>query len=287
MKKKFKSLLCILLCVFAVLTTLNVKADSGWDSSYDSGGSSWSSSDSSWSSSDSSWGSSSDYSSSYSGEADAGDVLFIVLAIFIFAIFIIAYGSKETSKATRSYRYNDISLEELQKYLPDKTLEQVKKDVFARFVNIQEAWMNFDYDALREYCTDELYNTYVSQLETLKLKNGQNIMSDYQNLDMKITNITSENNVVSLIVYAEIRFHDYVINMKTNEVIRGTKERLMTNHYLMTFVIKKSDAKSLKICPSCGAPFEHNASGVCEYCGSTIIKEADEFVLSKKTNINR
>ena len=279
MKKKFKSLICILLCAFAILTTLNVKADSGWDSSYDSGGSSWSSSDS--------WSSSSDYSSSYSGDVDGSDVVFLVLAIFIFAIIIIAFGSKGTKTSTSSYHYNDISLEDLQKYLPDKTLEQVKKDVFARFVNIQNAWMNFDYDALRECCTDELYNTYVSQLETLKLKNGQNIMSDYQNLDMKITNITSENNVVSLIVYAEIRFHDYVINMKTNEVIRGTKERLMTNHYLMTFVIKKSDAKSLKNCPSCGAPFEHNASGVCEYCGSTIIKEADEFVLSKKTNINR
>ena len=279
MKKKFKSLICILLCAFAILTTLNVKADSGWDSSYDSGGSSWSSSDS--------WSSSSDYSSSYSGEADAGDIIFIVLAIFIFAIIIIAFGSKGAKTSTSSYHYNDISLEDLQKYLPGKTLEQVKKDVFARFVNIQEAWMNFDYDALREYCTDELYNTYVSQLETLKLKNGQNIMSDYQNLDMKITNITSENNVVSLTVYAEIRFHDYVINTKTNEVTRGSKDRLMTNHYLMTFVIKKGDAKSIKNCPSCGAPFEHNASGICEYCGSTIIKEADELVLSKKTNINR
>lgn len=280
MKKKFKSLICILLCIFAMVATLNVKADSGWDSSYDSGGSSWSSSSSSWSSS-------SDYSSSYSGEADAGDIIFIVLAIFIFAIFIIVYGSKATSTTTSNYRYNDISLEDLQKYLPGKTLEQVKKDVFARFANIQDAWMNFDYDALREYCTDELYNTYVSQLETLKLKNGQNIMSDYQNLDMKITNITSENNVVSLTVYAEIRFHDYVINAKTNEVTRGSKDRLMTNHYLMTFVIKKGDAKSIKNCPSCGAPFEHNASGICEYCGSTIIKEADDLVLSKKTNINR
>ena len=279
MKKKFKSLICILLCAFAILTTLNVKADSGWDSSYDSGGSSWSSSDS--------WSSSSDYSSSYSGEADAGDIIFIVLAIFIFAIIIIAFGSKGAKTSTSSYHYNDISLEDLQKYLPGKTLEQVKKDVFARFVNIQDAWMNFDYDALREYCTDELYNTYVSQLETLKLKNGQNIMSDYQNLDMKITNITSENNVVSLTVYAEIRFHDYVINTKTNEVTRGSKDRLMTNHYLMTFVIKKGDAKSIKNCPSCGAPFEHNASGICEYCGSTIIKEADELVLSKKSNINR
>ena len=44
MKKKFKSLICILLGVFVLLTTLNVKADSGWDSSYDSGGSSYSSS---------------------------------------------------------------------------------------------------------------------------------------------------------------------------------------------------------------------------------------------------
>lgn len=279
MKKKFKSLICILLCIFAVATTLNVKADSGWDSSYDSGGSSWSSSDS--------WSSSSDYSSSYSGDVDGSDVIFLVLAIFIFAIIIIAFGSKGTKTSTSSYHYNDISLEDLQKYLPGKTLEQVKKDVFARFVNIQEAWMNFDYDALREYCTDELYNTYISQLETLKLKNGQNIMSDYQNLDMKITNITSENNVVSLTVYAEIRFHDYVINAKTNEVTRGSKDRLMTNHYLMTFVIKKGDAKSIKNCPSCGAPFKHNASGICEYCGSTIIKEADELVLSKKTNINR
>lgn len=279
MKKKFKSLICILLCAFAILTTLNVKADSGWDSSYDSGGSSWSSSDS--------WSSSSDYSSSYSGDVDGSDVVFLVLAIFIFAIIIIAFGSKGTKTSTSSYHYNDISLEDLQKYLPGKTLEQVKKDVFARFVNIQEAWMNFDYDALREYCTDELYNTYVSQLETLKLKNGQNIMSDYQNLDMKITNITSENSVVSLTVYAEIRFHDYVINVKTNEVTRGSKDRLMTNHYLMTFVVKKGDAKSIKNCPSCGAPFEHNASGICEYCGATIIKEADELVLSKKTNINR
>lgn len=279
MKKNFKSLICILLCIFAVMTTLNVKADSGWDSSYDSGGSSWSSSSSSWSSSSS--------SSSYSGDVDGSDILFVFIAIFIFAVFIIVYSSKMTNTSTDNYHYNDISLEDLQKYLSGKTLEQVKKDIFERFVNIQEAWMNFDYDTLREYCTDELYNTYVSQLETLKLKNGQNIMSDYQNLEMKITDITSENNVISLTVYAKISFYDYVINTKTNEVTRGSKERLMTNHYLMTFVIKKEKAKSIKNCPSCGAPFEHNASGVCEYCGSTIIKESDEFVLSKKTNINR
>ena len=279
MKKKFKLLTCVLLCTFTILTVLNVKADSGWDSSYDSGGSSWSSSSSS-------WDSSSDYSSSSGEDMDESDVVFLVLAIFIFAIIMIVFGSKGTKISSSRYHYDDISLEELQKYLPNKTLEQVKKEVLACFIDIQEAWMNFDYSSLREYCTDELYNTYVSQLETLKLKNGKNIMNDYQKQDMKVTSITSENNVISLTVYAEIRFHDYVINTKTNEVIRGSKDRFITNRYLMTFVIKKSDIPDLKNCPSCGAPFNHNVSGVCEYCHSTIVKNADTLVLSKKTNIN-
>ena len=269
MKKK---LICVLLCSFTILTILIVKADAVFNSSYNSDGNS--------------------RFVSTSFHHFRNNIKGFIQLVFIFVILVvirIAFGDKDfRNNVTDYYKgYKDITLEDLQKCLPDKTLEQVKEDAFACFVNIQEAWMNFDYDALREYCTDELYNTYVSQLETLKLKNGQNIMSDYQNLDMKIVNITSENNVISLIVYAEIRFHDYVINMKTNEVIRGTKERLMTNHYLMTFVIKKSDTKSLLNCPSCGAPFNHNASGVCEYCGSTIIKEADTLVLSKKTNINR
>ncbi len=290
MEKKFKLLTCVLLCTFTILTVLNVKADSGWDSSYDSGGSSWSSSSSSWGSSNS--GSSSSSSHGYSSNgSESDDIIVIMMIVFIlFPIIGAILGNKYEKwldKVTsKHYHYDDISLEELQKYLPNKTLEQVKKEALACFINIQEAWMNFDYSSLREYCTDELYNTYVSQLETLKLKNGQNIMNDYQKQDMKVTSITSENNVISLTVYAEIRFRDYVINTKTNEVIRGSKDRFITNHYLMTFVIKKSDIPDLKNCPSCGAPFNHNVSGVCEYCHSTIVKNAATLVLSKKTNIN-
>ena len=269
MKKKFKSLICILLGVFVLLTTLNVKADSGWDSSYDSGGSSYSSSS---------------HSSSRGGRASE---LWYVTFIIGIVIVVILIGKDSENSTTTNYHYDDISLEDLQKYLPDKTFEQLKEDIFDCFVNIQDAWMNFDYGILKETCTDELYNTYVSQLETLKLKNRQNIMYDYQNLDMKITNITSENNVVSLTVYAKIRFYDYVINTKNDKVTRGSKDSLLTNHYLMTFVIKKGNAKSLNNCPSCGAPFNHNTSGTCEYCGSTIIKESDALVLSKKTTINR
>ena len=82
MKKKFKLLACVLLCTFTILTVLNVKADSGWDSSYDSGGSSWSSSSSSWGSSNS--GSSSSSSHGYSSNgSESDDIIVIMMIVFI------------------------------------------------------------------------------------------------------------------------------------------------------------------------------------------------------------
>ena len=81
--------------------------------------------------------------------------------------------------------------------------------------------MNFEYDRLRSLCTDELYNSYLSQLDTLKLKHGQNIMHNFECLDTKITNIEEVNNEIVLTVFMCVEFYDYVINTKTNKIISG------------------------------------------------------------------
>ena len=133
-------------------------------------------------------------------------------------------------------------------------------------------------------CTDELAESYISQLDTLKLKNGKNVMSDFNPIDIKITSAKLENDLISVVVYANITFYDYVINEKTGEVIRGNKSRKVNNHYLMTFVVAN---ESITKCPGCGAELKMNTSGVCEYCRMKIVKNASDFVLSKKTNINR
>lgn len=86
--------------------------------------------------------------------------------------------------------------------------------MFKTFVNIQNAWMDFNYDKLRELCTDELYNSYKTQLEILKAKDGQNIMSDYQNLETKIIDIEVQNGILTMQVFMKVCFFDYVINTK-------------------------------------------------------------------------
>lgn len=305
MKKIFKYFY-IFLIVFMVLIN-PVLADSGWDSDYDYGGS-WDSGSSwdsggSWSSGSYWNGSSSSSNSEYTGE----DSIMIIIVIMVFIIGIIYFSvQKELSRKkvdTKRYdvdltydnsdiyhadssNYTDVSDEVIKKYLPNENLNSLKKMIFKKFVEIQNAWSDFNYDKLRDLLTDELYNSYVSQLETLKLKNGQNIMRDFNNMGTKITDIREEAGNIILTVNLKVSFYDYVINKTSGEVTRGKSDRKLTNNYIMTF-IKSHDEVKLTNCPTCGAPIKGNTSRVCDYCDSTIISNSNEFVMSKKTNINR
>ena len=107
MKKKLLNFLTLCLCLFIFIFGIrNVFADSGWDSSYDSG-SSWSSSDS-WSSS-SSWDSDYSYGSSSSsgGDLSAGEAfiiaIFLIGGMVVFAILILKNTDSSTTNDAYSY----------------------------------------------------------------------------------------------------------------------------------------------------------------------------------------
>lgn len=287
--KKYLKIFAVLLVAFIPFyISPVVRADSGWDSDYDSGGS--------WDSdydSGSSWDSDYDYdSSSGGGSGEFGFIEFIFFIIFII-IFVAAKSSKGSS--SRPYpspvtmpQYSDITLEHLQMVMPNAHIHELKKMAFDNFVEIQHAWMNFEYDKLRELCTDELYNSYHSQLETLELKNGQNIMSDFTQKDIKVIDIDDVNGDIILTVFLSVDFYDYVINTISKQVTRGQNHRKISNNYILTFVVKSDyESKDNTKCPHCGAPINHVTSGKCEYCNSTIVKKASKFVLSKKTNVNK
>lgn len=265
-----------------------VKADSGWDSSYDSGGS-WDSGgwDSGWDS-DSSWSSGSSHSSSGSysdGDGFAFMIIFAVVVIIIIYFSINNRGGKggSSSSSKNSFNnYSDIKDDRLKKIGMDA--DEFKKLAFELYKSIQEEWMNFDYEGLRKHLTDELYNSYVMQLDALKVKGQQNIMKDFENIDVKITNITEESGIVNVTVYLHTAMYDYVVDNK-KKTVRGKDNHKIDIEYSITFV--KASDESLKKCPNCGAPFEGVAGGKCEYCGSTIVIGPKEYVMSKKTCIGQ
>lgn len=262
-------ILCILMLSFSYL--MPVRADSGWDTSYDSGGYS-----------------SGGYDSGYSsgggtGNSNASPVspAIIVITIFLFAllVYIISFISCE-----RKIKKEDISEDKLRRIIPNYTLDELKKMVIQKFIDIQNAWMEFDYDKLRELCTNELYNSYATQLNVLKIKNGKNIMSDFITQYIYITDAVVENNNYVIKAVLKIEFYDYVINTINNNVIRGRKNTKVLNTYNLELV-KSINDKDIK-CPNCGAPVNAVTSKECEYCGSTIVFDSNDFVLSKKNIIN-
>lgn len=303
MKKKIKYGFICLITLLMILTPIISKADSGWDSDYDSGGwdsggwdsgSDWGSSD--WGSSDSDWHYSGGSSSSSSGSGVFGfifGIIFLVVIITIVSNINKPKGPKSGSGSNANISSNiDIDYQDIEQSKIDEidstiNIEEFKKQAFNIYKDIQEAWMNFDTDTIRKLTTDEMYNMYSSQLETLKLKHQKNIMKNIEYVDANITNITKEDGVISVVVYLRVKCLDYVINEKTKKTLRGKDNIRLDIRYLLTFVKSETDNKKVETCPNCGAPVDIISSATCPYCDSTLVKNASDYVMSKKTCIGQ
>lgn len=273
MKKKFV-LLFFLALIFISAPIVSLKADSGWDSDYDSGF-------------DSDWGSDFDSDYDYDSYGSSHTMTGFDLIVFMVIIIIILYALYNNSKKIiNEPSVNKIlSDNDIHSIDPTINIEELKKYTFELYKNVQEAWMNFDYNKLREYLSDELYNNYKMQLETLKIKNGKNIMEDITYINSSITDIKKTDNLESVVVMLSIRMKDYVIDVNSNKVIRGDKYKVTSITYLIT--LERNTGKSDKYCPNCGAEISDNASNTCPYCDSVIVKNTSKFIMTKKENIRQ
>lgn len=279
----------LIICALLFATTMStityvVKADSGWDSDYDSdwGDSSW---DSDWggSSWDSDWGSSSSSSYSHSsyGNKDAS-VAAICFIVFV-AIIVIAIVEETNRKDKVKIKNIDrrILEDEIKVKVPSFDKSEFLSKAYDMFINTQNAWMNFDYDTLRKLLSDELYNTYKSQLKVLELQKQKNIMSDFEKIDIDTSNFNLKDNKLTITVELIVSFYDYVIN-EYDKIVRGTNNRKLTNHYELTFICTINKNNKSNKCPNCNAPLDNVASSTCPYCNSTIVSNNYDWIMSKK-----
>lgn len=291
MKKTIKYGLLVLILTASIIGfafNVPIQADSGWDSSYDSGSSS------------SDFGSSSDYDSSsssgsHSSSRGSGNSSSDEETLF-FGIFLVAFVAAIVIGLIRSNNYYKKIREEIQEdkekakaeleakiknYLPNYSEEKLKEIFSQMFIDIQFAWMNFDYEQLRKLCSDELYSTYKSELEDLEKQNGQNIMGNFIIKDFSILEIKENNSRISVTVKMHAEFYDYVINTETKEITHGTKDNYVHNYYELIYIIDKEIIDNK--CPNCGAELNN---GKCDYCNSVIASQYKSFVLSNKKKLN-
>ena len=278
--KKFKPFLLIAIAALTCLSllTVNLKADSGWDSDYDSG---WDSGDSGWDS-----GYDSDYSWSSSGGSSGSGSFFGAFIMFVIIIIIVLVISNKNSSTIYSSLPDNLKI--TKPGVPDIALEKYGLDrvdilerAFKIYQEIQIAWMNFDFDTLRKYLSDELFNSYKMQLNALKMKKQKNIMEDFLSRQMLITGVSENEGLITLDIELVVAQKDYVVDEKNN-VVKGNNMRKLLVHYELTFTMTK-ETNSGK-CPNCNAPLKNQASNKCDYCGSTVVTKNHDLIMTKKQN---
>lgn len=301
-------------------------ADVGSFESYSSGGSSfgssgWGSSSSDWGSSSSSWGSgSSSWSSGSSGRKSGSDysdsnyrigsnaqidsVIYTITLIFVIFIItlIISYISAENRKRRNKDEYTQIRnhtifddgpdrssilIEKIHEHDPNFNPDQFKSYVRDVFVKLQNAWTERDWEKIRVFESNELFEQHKAQLDGYINNNQINVMDRICINWVRL--ISYEESGEKEIITATInsRMADYIIDATTKDVIKGQKNIEYTNTYVMQFIrtkgVRTSESEN-KInttnCPNCGAPTKIMTSGRCEYCNSVITTTNHDWVLN-------
>ena len=165
-----------------------------------------------------------------------------------------------------------------RKYLP-KTEENIKllEEAYEIFIETQIAWMNFDYDKLREVTTDNLYNTYYNQLQSLKIKEQINVMHDFELIRYELVEKVNNDGVNTIKVELEVEFYDYISNDK-GVCIRGNNFEKVHMLYDLTYVYSE---KAIEECPNCNAPISSSDS-ICSHCRANIPSVRGKMKLSTK-----
>ena len=321
-KKTFtKIIIAILLLNIVFLFNMNyTQADSGFDSSYDSG-SSWDSGSSYGSSSGSYGGNFSFKGSLYFILATIGivilnkymkkkqikskDTYLTIIIILAYILGNILYGSDffitimflgyfgfmaivmpfmiiSGSKKTKKFNTNPEDYFKHDSKFDTLNTEELQQKLFGIYKDIQLAWANNDISPVRNILSDELFNTYQMQIDSMIQTNQRNVMADIKFIKMVVGNDLITNNFEEIKVIMQVTCHDYIVENKNGKekVIRGKSSIINDYIYAMTFVrnikIKKPE------CPNCGTKLDNAMSSICPSCKSVVVHDSDNWVLSKK-----
>lgn len=256
--KKIIIVLIILGISFPIMNRQLVKADSGWDSSYDTNnyssdyGSSYSSEYGS--SSYNNYNSDSSYSN-LSGitniSSNATTQVFKLLAqqilenpflglciclivggilLLLAAKIILPLKSKKTVNPNEVL---DLSEEEIKKIDGSLNKETLKQEGFNLYKKLEIAKSKRNLTTIKDLLSEELYKEYEKKLATLKEKHQKAVATDIILKEAKIISISKKNEKEEIQLYLHVSQYDYIID-QYKKVIRGTDEAKYEIEYKIT-----------------------------------------------------
>lgn len=217
-----------------------------------------------------------DYDVAVSSNATTLEWIIFIFGLFAFlgVIGFIVYAAIMKTKERRQY---EIGEGQLQEILPEYTLDTLKRELYENYLTIQQAYSNYQYDQLDQFCSFILSKEYKDELTVLHEKHATNIMNGFELVDMKIQDVIKENDNVAVKVYLKVRYIDYTVDDQ-NVLLNGDYQNKVESEYIMEFYRKKYTGRPVRFCPSCGGEVVNR---FCTKCGLEAAKK-NSFLLRRK-----
>ena len=285
-KKILTALMVLVLLTFSV-SMVSYAWDYGGDSDW--GG------DSGYDSYDSDYDDDYSYSSGSSGVFSVGGA---VAAVVIVVVIIVL--SKKGNKGgaasnntplqmsdTSSVNLHNLAI--LKEKDPNFSEAAMLSKVEHLFISSQVAYANQDYEPMRPFFSNALFEQHVKQINDKKARGERNVVSEMAVLQSKLENFSEDGHNEYLDVWLRVKYKSYIGRIDNPEVVvSGSKTKTFFLDFRWQFTRSaggqtnaETDAVKTGNCPNCGAPINLNQSGKCEYCGSVISTTEYDWVLSK------
>ena len=199
---------------------------------------------------------------------------YIFVLIFIYIVENLPCFLMLPSLIKKMVEYKEYPEEKIVKGIDNKLIVD---EAFKIYKDLQIAWMNFDYDKIKELVSDEMYNMYVNQLETLKIKSQQNIMDDIKFVEGLLIDYKKQTNKEKFKLYLSVECYDYIISTKTKRTVRDRKNIKHVLSYVLTF---EKNIEVINYCPQCGASIDNLTE--CNFCNSKIVNNTSKMKMIKK-----
>lgn len=158
----------------------------------------------------------------------------LVLYIFVLILYIIIL-KVVTNKIVKKNLNKKISIvNELDKSF---NVKDFNNEAFNVYKDLQIAWMNFEYDKIKELVSDEIFNKYKGQLEQLSSDGQKNIMDKIEFKSNKIIDIYIENGIEIIRCRMKVTCYDYIID-NNEKVLKGKKNK--NCNYSYDFIFNKN-----------------------------------------------
>ena len=250
------------------------------------------------------------YSSGSSVLSDIGVFWFAIKHPWIFLIIIIILtiakknGNKFNDTQEQDYNnldneyYNNVQNESsvinsIKSIDPNFNSEEFK--AFARdvYIRLQAAWSKGDWEDIRTFESNELFEQHRNQLQEYLDKGQLNKMDRVAVLKAVYSKFEQQSGKDILSIDVDVKQVDYIIDTKTNKVILGNQNEEDYGRYRLTFTRTTGNKTNtatgetkITNCPNCGAPTTITSSGKCPYCGSVITTTDYGWVLSDLNKIS-